>query len=177
MNDKTEKHIKCVNFDLSTEELLKHFPNGTAKPYELLKQFFLNNDFEHNQYSGYISKKPLTIYEASLIIKKLGTRFIWIKDCMQKFDISNAPKERDMRDLIIESAEEKIQELTQQLQKELKYYTKHENSLYDYAKKQSEDRIFKLYTELNTNANIQLDEKIVKMIETIIKERANNKNL
>lgn len=82
-----------------------------------------------------------------------------------------------MRDLIIESAEEKIQELTQQLQKELKYYTKHENSLYDYAKKQSEDRIFKLYTELNTNANIQLDEKIVKMIETIIKERANNKNL
>lgn len=30
------KHIKCVNFDLDTQELLKHFPKGTAKAYNLI---------------------------------------------------------------------------------------------------------------------------------------------
>lgn len=51
------KHIKCVNFDLSTEQLLKYFPNGTAKPYELLKQFFLERGFEHTDKNQVIYPK------------------------------------------------------------------------------------------------------------------------
>lgn len=50
------EHIKCINFDLYTQELLKHFPKGTVKPYTLIKDFFEKNGFEHRQYSGYQSK-------------------------------------------------------------------------------------------------------------------------
>lgn len=34
-----EKHIKCVNFDLETNALLKYFKD-TREPYSLIKQFF-----------------------------------------------------------------------------------------------------------------------------------------
>ena len=102
------KHIKCVNFDLSTEELLKHFPNGTTKPYELIKQFFLNNGFEHRQYSGYISKEPLGEYDIDRIIKKLGSKFTWLKDCMQEFDISNAPEKMSVKEQIISIATKEL---------------------------------------------------------------------
>lgn len=102
------KHIKCVNFDLSTEQLLKHFPNGTAKPYELLKQFFLDKGFEHRQYSGYISKELLDETEISLIIEELGAKFTWLKDCMQEFDVSNAPERVSVKEQIIYSATQEL---------------------------------------------------------------------
>ena len=63
---------KFINFDLSTKELLKHFPNGTAKPYGELKKFFLARDFEHRQYSGYLSKNFLDKFDISFIAKELG---------------------------------------------------------------------------------------------------------
>ena len=96
-----EKHIKCVNFDLSTEQLLKHFPSGTAKPYNLLKQFFLDKGFEHRQYSGYISKEPLGEYQTNKIVKELSKKFIWLKDCVQEFDVSNAPEKVSVKEQII----------------------------------------------------------------------------
>lgn len=102
------KHIKCVNFDLSTEQLLKHFPNGTAKPYELLKQFFLDKGFEHRQYSGYILKELLDETEISLIIEELGAKFTWLKDCMQEFDVSNAPERVSVKEQIIYSATQEL---------------------------------------------------------------------
>lgn len=102
------KHIKCVNFDLSTEQLLKHFPNGTAKPYELLKQFFLDKGFEHRQYSGYISKESLEETDISLILKELGKKFTWLKDCMQEFDVSNAPERVSVKEQIIYSATQEL---------------------------------------------------------------------
>ena len=89
-----EKHIKCVNFDLSTEKLLEYFPQGTAKAYSTIKRFFLNNGFEHRQYSGYISKKPLDEYQMRKIVKKLAKHCAWLDECMKEFDISNAPPER-----------------------------------------------------------------------------------
>lgn len=113
------KHIKCVNFDLSTEKLLKHFLNGTAKPYELIKQFFLDKGFEHRQYSGYISKEPLDETAISLIIEELGKTFTWLKDCMQEFDVSNAPEKVSVKEQIIYSATKE-----EQRQKEAKFALK-----------------------------------------------------
>lgn len=101
---------------------LKYFPNGTAKPYELLKQFFLERGFEHRQKSGYISKKPLDEYQIDLIAKKLGSNFTWLKDCMQEFDVSNAPEKVSIKEAIANSVDKtaqkkktKIQTLTQKL--------------------------------------------------------------
>ena len=47
---------KSINFDLSTNALLEHFSH-TGIPYSQLKNFMLENGFEHDQYSGYVSIK------------------------------------------------------------------------------------------------------------------------
>ena len=57
-NNQKEPKIRYVNFDLSTEELKKHFGNNTAKAYEQIKSFFLEHELEHRQYSSYIQISP-----------------------------------------------------------------------------------------------------------------------
>lgn len=166
-----QKHIKYVNFDLSTEELRKHFGKNTAEPYELIKQFFESKGFEHRQYSGYISKEPLDDVQVSLIADELGANFIWIESCMQEFDIVNAPEKTSYKEQIKAGAEEKIAELMNKLQKEVKYYAEHKNSFYDDAKKKSKNTILCLYKELSKNKNIELDDKLLKIINTITNER------
>lgn len=99
-----EKHIKCINFDLDTKRLLKIFPNGTREPYALIKKFFEDRGFEHRQYSGYISKNPLSEYQIDNLAKELGQKFIWLKTCMQEFDVSNAPDRVSIMEQIANSA-------------------------------------------------------------------------
>lgn len=176
-----KKHIKCVNFDLSTEKLLKHFPNGTAKPYDLIKQFFLDKGFEHRQYSGYISKEPLGEYQTDKIIKELGKKFTWLKDCMQEFDVSNAPEKVSVKEQIIYSATKEehkrnIQRKHADLAKEIKYYTEHKNSFYSDARKRSEDKIISLCVELNTNGEI-ISSKDLEVFLNIVKERNSGRSL
>ena len=43
-----KKYIKYINFDLSTEELTKHFGKNTSKAYEQIGKFFYSKNFEHN---------------------------------------------------------------------------------------------------------------------------------
>lgn len=99
-----EKHIKCINFDLDTKRLLKIFPNGTRESYALIKKFFEDRGFEHRQYSGYISKNPLSEYQIDNLAKELGQKFIWLKTCMQEFDVSNAPDRVSIMEQIANSA-------------------------------------------------------------------------
>ena len=49
---------KAINFDLSTADLKKYFKN-TAEAYNQIKNFMLQNGFEHRQYSGYVSKEAM----------------------------------------------------------------------------------------------------------------------
>ena len=108
-----EKHIKCINFDLDTKQLLKIFPNGTREPYTLIKKFFEDRGFEHRQYSGYISKEPLSKYQIHGVIEELAKTFTWLRTCMQEFDISNAPDKISVKDQIVNIAlkQEKLNNL------------------------------------------------------------------
>ena len=61
MSDKNRGSRKAINFDLSTNELESIFgKNNTSKPYSDIKHFMERDDFEHRQYSGYVSKEPKT---------------------------------------------------------------------------------------------------------------------
>lgn len=104
-----------MNFDLDTKKLLKHFPNGTSKPYELIKKFLELKGFEHRQYSGYVSKEPLEEYQVDSIAQELGKNFTWLKDCIQKFDISNAVENMSLKEQIEYNAlkQEKINNLAE----------------------------------------------------------------
>ena len=47
--------------DLSTKELEGIFGEGnTRKPYSDIRNFMEKNDFEHRQFSGYVSVEPKT---------------------------------------------------------------------------------------------------------------------
>ena len=182
---KLKKYIKYINFDLSTEELRKYFGNNTAKAYELIKDFFLKRDFEHRQYSSYISKKPIDDYDFSQILETFARKHIWLKDCLQGFDILNVENEQkiDGTEQIRNTAQEaeqkqqsKIQTLTQKLDREVSYYEKSKNSFYADAKIRIENTIISLCNELMQNGEI-IKDKHLKTFQTIIKERNNGRSL
>lgn len=88
-----------------------------------------------------------------------------------RFDL---PKLKDEFKQILSNSQKKTSQ--EALHKELEYYEKNKNSFYQDARLKQENLILALYKELKDSGK-EIDEKSLKMIETIIKERANNKNL
>jgi len=87
---------KAINFDLSTNELRKHFAD-TRKPYEEIKKFMLANGFEHRQYSGYASKKKEVDDEHILsLAESLHEKFAWLSSCILKFDATDIGEQYDL---------------------------------------------------------------------------------
>lgn len=84
------KQRKAINFDLSTSELRKIFGYfGTAMAYGLIKTFMLEHGFEHRQYSGYISKEPMSFVAATSKIKKLSIAYPWLHKVVKSMDITS----------------------------------------------------------------------------------------
>ena len=78
---------KAINFDLSTKSLEKYFKD-TREPYSLIKEFMLENGFEHRQYSGYTSKESIDERRVTRIVNKLTKKFAWLGECVKEFDIT-----------------------------------------------------------------------------------------
>ena len=93
--DKAETK-KAINFDLDTKELLKHFKN-THQAYSSIKKFMEENGFEHRQYSGYISSEPMSTHYITDITEKLNKKFKWLKDCIQKYDVTEIGETYDLK--------------------------------------------------------------------------------
>ncbi|HHS6537542.1 TPA: VapD family protein [Campylobacter jejuni] len=84
---------KAINFDLSTKSLEKYFKD-TREPYSLIKNFMLENGFEHRQYSGYTSKEPINERRVIRIVNKLTKKFTWLGECVKEFDITEIGEEQ-----------------------------------------------------------------------------------
>ena len=91
---------KAINFDLSTNELKKHF-NNTTEAYNKIKEFMLQNGFEHRQYSGYMSKEVIDDDRVSVLITRLSRQFSWLSNCVQKFDVTDIGEQYDLTHLLI----------------------------------------------------------------------------
>ena len=82
---------KVFAFDLSIEKLKEYYSeNNPKKAYRDIALFFYKNGFEHDQYSGYVSKECLTNAQALLIARKLKEEFNWINKVATSFRISDA---------------------------------------------------------------------------------------
>lgn len=99
---------KAINFDLSTNALEQYFIN-TAEAYSKIKQFMLQNGFEHRQYSGYISKEPLEDYEITNLAIKLKNQFSWLYPCTQKFDVTDIGEQHDLISILASASPQRIQ--------------------------------------------------------------------
>ena len=81
------KKRKAINFDLSTNELKKYF-SDTREPYAKIKEFMLENGFEHRQYSGYASKEVMDYKQIIDLTEKIAEKFTWLSSCIQEFDVT-----------------------------------------------------------------------------------------
>ena len=90
---------KAINFDLSTEKLKRYFED-TRKPYGLIKDFMLENGFEHRQYSGYTSKEPINERRVIRIVNKLTKKFTWLGECVKEFDITEIGEQYSLKETI-----------------------------------------------------------------------------
>ena len=80
---------KAINFDLDTKELLKHFKN-THQAYSAIKVFMEDN-------SGYVSTGYISNAATTLLTKQLNKKFKWIKDCVQKYDVTEIGETYDLK--------------------------------------------------------------------------------
>lgn len=103
MNKKFTK--KAINFDLDTKELLKHFKN-THQAYSAIKVFMEDNGFEHRQYSGYVSSGYISDASVTILTEKLNDKFKWLKDCVQKYDVTEIGETYDLKYIFDEAKEQ-----------------------------------------------------------------------
>lgn len=94
-----KKCHKAVNFDLDTSKLKEHFAHRN-KAYGKIKNFMIKNGFEHRQYSGYKSLKPLDNTDMTVLIYELNNKFDWLKDCINRFDVTDIGEQYDYANLI-----------------------------------------------------------------------------
>lgn len=90
---------KALNFDLSTNELKKHF-NSTAEAYSQIKTFMIKNGFEHRQYSGYVSKETMDEDDIVVLTKRLADKFSWLSTCVLNFDVTDIGEQHDLTHLL-----------------------------------------------------------------------------
>ncbi|PSM52740.1 hypothetical protein CBLAS_0860 [Campylobacter blaseri] len=93
MGDK--KHRKYINFDLKTEKILEHF-SDTSNAYKKIKNFMINNGFEHNQKNGYISLNEMNTDEIHILAVNLNQKFDWFKFCVNKIIETNVDNEHSL---------------------------------------------------------------------------------
>ena len=51
--------------------------------------FLKSYGFKHRQWSGYISKEPMSNAEVTGIVRQLNKFLPWLKQCVQKFDVTS----------------------------------------------------------------------------------------
>lgn len=105
---------KAINFDLNTESLKKIFKSNNPfvymSAYRKIGRFLKNNDFEHRQWSGYVSKQPLTPIQVTAIVKGLNKTLPWLCQCVKKFDVTDIGEQHDLMYIFQKTEKAKLQE-------------------------------------------------------------------
>ena len=92
---------KAINFDLSDVRLRKYYPsNNYKKAWSDIKSYLLDNGFNHRQYSGYISKEPVTMDYVIQHIIEMALLFQWLKYCVKEFDVTIVGDEYSLKNYI-----------------------------------------------------------------------------
>lgn len=95
------KHNKALNFDLDTNSLKRYYPGSNYRQaYRDIKNFLVQNGFEHRQWSRYKSIEPMTDLEVYIVTQKISSAFPWLSKCVNHFDVTNIGKQYDMTKII-----------------------------------------------------------------------------
>jgi len=96
-----QRRRKALNFDLSSAKLRDLFgEKGRRKAYSQIQSYLTKHGFEHRQWSGYASIKPMSYIEIYDIVGELVEKCDWLIACVNRFDATNIMAESDMLDAI-----------------------------------------------------------------------------
>lgn len=85
---------KAFNFDLGTDALKEELGiEDTRKPYSEIGSVFRRLGVEHRQYSGYVSKKPMTGAKAIKTLSELAETLPWFSKVAQRCDVTSVTGE------------------------------------------------------------------------------------
>lgn len=80
------RHLKALYVDLRVKDLKEHFsetnPNGA---YGEIRDYLLQHNFSHEQYSGYHSKYKTTDLEIFDLIREMSRELSWLPHCLNHF--------------------------------------------------------------------------------------------
>lgn len=98
--DSSNKKKRAINFDLNIASLKKYYSKSNPKnAYREIGKFFYNNDFDHRQGSGYVSRKPLSKTEVLHLIDQLNKTFPWLDKCSTHIDLTDIGQTYDLKEL------------------------------------------------------------------------------
>jgi len=122
---------KAINFDFDELELKRHYPSkfpfAYKRAWSVVKKFMIQHGFEHRQYSGYVSKEPMSYYELNKILIELCNAHPWVGPCSQQFDVTEVGETYSALDLLRRCAE-KAKEYTPEHYSHNKHYASQKSS-------------------------------------------------
>ncbi len=90
---KSDKHRRSINFDISRQKLIEHYPNKNKNNYlngyRDLGRVFHKLGYMHRQYSTYDSIKELSIREVLRDVHTVSQKLPWLKYCIDRVDVTN----------------------------------------------------------------------------------------
>ena len=97
-----QRRYKSINFDLDTHRLTEIFgKTGRRKAYAQIMSFMLQQDFDHRQWSGYVSHTRRTYLEIYAMIDDPLIMHPWLSYCANRFDITDFMAQSDAMDYIM----------------------------------------------------------------------------
>lgn len=107
MARKETRHLKALYFDLRVKDLKKYFsetnPNGA---YGKIRDYLMERDFSHEQYSGYHSNYKTTDLEIFDLIREMSRELSWLPACLNHFEVTNIGAHHDLMQLFEEAVPE-----------------------------------------------------------------------
>ena len=94
---KNENVRQGIHFDLDTKALEKYYTSDSWRnAYEVVRNFFKQNEIEHEQGSGYHSKNPMSRFDVINIIDAMIIQYPWLSKCVRVCTIADVPVAYDI---------------------------------------------------------------------------------
>ena len=91
------KNYYFLSFDLSIDNLELYYSNKNInQAWDDIKRFMTKNGFEHSQYSAYISKNKMSMYDIRDFMKSMYIRLPWFPLCANKVMLSELNSEEKL---------------------------------------------------------------------------------
>lgn len=88
---------KALNFDLNDYLLKTYYPSKSYKnAWRDIKRYLLKSNFEHRQYSGYVSRSEISMAEVGNLVGNMARKWNWLGRSVMQFDVTIVSDEYSM---------------------------------------------------------------------------------